>query len=159
MFYIISGGDNLKKQKLVLRGLFVSILTFALMGPMTALADPAATTVDGVGNYYVTGDAYPSSIAITGYNSRETNLYTNITFTTTETIGPTQTPTFHYYISIYDGNGDILGSYGSEASPIAAIGNEGQASKTVTNLMVSLTDDLTAQFRVVVIVTSIDITP
>lgn len=110
------------------------------------------TTVEGQGNYFVTGESYPTSIQMAGYNSRDKKLYMNLDLKTTKTVGSTQTASFHYFIEVFDGGGGVLGTAGSFDIPETVSGIAGADTATVTNKEVVLANVLTAAYRTVITV-------
>lgn len=128
-------------------------------GGIVALAgDPAQQYAEGVGNYFVTGESYPTSIIIAGYNARDQKLYLNLEFETTKNtivpVEPTETVTFNYYVQVLDGQGVLLGNIGTDAAPTTTEAT-GQATAEAINKEISLTSSLTTQFRTVVTVQSV----
>ncbi len=123
-----------------------------------ALATPEQKTVEGQGDYFVTGESYPTAIQMAGYNSRDKILYTNFDLETTKTVEVEETAEFKYFIEVFNNNGEVLGTAGSFAEPEAKSGNAGENTATVTNKEVVLApDDLTAGYRSVITVKEVDI--
>ncbi len=138
--------------------LTAAFLSLAMILPVTAYAaEPADTTVEGVGNYYVTGESYPSIITLAGYNSRDNILYNNLTMETTKAVTTGNVATFSYYIEVFNASGENIGGVGSADTPETVTGADGATTVAVSNKAIALTDNLTAQFNVVVVVTSVTV--
>ena len=125
-------------KKLVYKlGLALSLmLTFNIA--TIVLAAPAQTTVEGEGTHFVTGESFPSKLQVSGYNSRDTKLYLNIELTTTKPVTG-KTPTFNYFIDVFDNNGAVLGSAGNITTPETKAGTSGVSTVNVINKEVILT--------------------
>jgi len=134
----------------------IVVLAFAASLGAVALAQPAQLTVEGQGDYFVTGESYPKSIQMAGYNSRDDKLYLNFGLETTKTVETTQTATFNYFVEVFDGNGAVLGTVGSYIAPLTAAGSAGVKTATVTNKEVGLSS-LTAAYRTVITVKEVTI--
>lgn len=148
----------MNKIKNIIKRVIVCTLTLSLMIPFsTYAADPEEVTVEGIGNYFVTGESYPTDITFSGYNSRDTLLYTNIAFETTKTVDAGKVATFSYYVEVYDTNGALIGGVGNATTPETVAGAAGATTASVANKLLTLTSALTAQYKVVVIVTSVAI--
>ena len=118
---------------------------------------PAQLTVEGQGDYFVTGESYPTKIQVAGYDSRAKKLYLNFDLETTKTVEPTQTATFNYFVEVFNGSGTVLGTVGSYDQPQTASGSAGATTATVTNKEVGLSSALTSAYRVVITVKEVTI--
>lgn len=143
----MKGGKTLRR----IAGIIVGVV-FAASLSVLAFAQPAQYTVEGQGDYFVTGESYPTRIQLAGYNSRDQKLYLNFDLETTKTVGATQTATFNYFVEVFDGNGVALGTVGSYNAPVTAASSTGAKTTTVANKEVSLGSDLTVAYRVVITV-------
>lgn len=149
---------NLLKRNRIFKLLTAAVLSLTMILPLTAYsAEPADTTVEGVGNYFVTGESYPTIITLTGYNSRDKIMYNNLTMETTKLVNAGSTATFHYYIEVYDADGGLIGNTGTAAVPETVTGADGATSVVIGNKAISLSGILTSQFKVVVTVTEVTI--
>lgn len=149
---------SLKKGNKVAKFVLTAALAASLIIPTVAFAaDPESTTVEGVGNYYVTGESYPTVITLAGYNSRDKEMYNNLTFETTKTVTAGQTATFNYYVEIFDAAGNKIGNVGTETTPETVAGAAGATTASVNNKEITLSASLTSQFKIVAIVTSVTI--
>lgn len=142
------------KNGKTLRRVVAVIVVLAFAASLGAVA--LAQTVEGQGDYFVTGESYPTSIQMAGYNSRDGKLYLNFGLETTKTVGGTQTATFKYFVEVFDGAGGVLGTVGSYDAPETVAGGTGATTATVTNKEVGLSS-LTAAYRVVITVKEVTI--
>jgi hypothetical protein len=142
------------KNGKTLRRVVAVIVVLAFAASLGAVA--LAQTVEGQGDYFVTGESYPTSIQMAGYNSRDGKLYLNFDLETTKTVGTTQTATFKYFVEVFDGNGAVLGTVGSYDVPETAAGIAGATTATVTNKEVGLSS-FTAAYRTVITVKEVTI--
>lgn len=111
----------------------------------------AMDEIEGLANYVSTGRAYPTIIEMTGYNSRDKKVYLNAKFhTDINTTG--KTATFYYFIKIYDGNGTAIGSYGDISSSYSVSATAGAQDVFIQNQIVSLSQELPAAHRIVIII-------
>jgi hypothetical protein len=148
----------MNKKTIFKRGMIIiSALALLLIIPFTVFAEPTETTVEGVGNYFVTGESYPSAIALSGYNSRDLHLYSNVTLTTTKTVDVGETATFSYYVEVYDTSGNLIGGLGNATTPQTEVATTGESTADVDNMDITLSGALTAEFKVVIIVTNVAI--
>ena len=139
-------------HKLILALSLVLTFNFAT----TALAAPAQNTVEGEGTHFVTGESFPSKLQVSGYNSRDNKLYLNIDLTTTKSVIG-KTPTFNYYIDVFDNNGVLLGNAGNTTIPESKIGTSGVSTESVLNKEVILSSSLTAAYQAVVTVDHVEL--
>lgn len=121
-----------------------------------ALAEPAQITVEGQGDYFVTGESYPVMIQVAGYNSRDNIYYLTFILKTTKTVEPGQTATFNYFIEVFDGTGTELGSAGSLDTPLQVAAGVGADEVVIKNQALVLTG-LPAGYRVVITVKAVNI--
>lgn len=126
---------------------------------VTAPLEGDVKTVEGISKYIVTGESYASNIEFTGYNSRDRKFYTNLTAETTKTIAASKVATFNYEINIFDGTSTLLGQLGRYATPQIIQAAVGSQTVQINNQVVTLTSPLTTQFKEVVIIDSVIITP
>ena len=77
-------------------------------------------------------------------------------FTTTRTVTG-KTPTFNYYINIFDGNGSLLGNAGNITTPEANVGTMATATTTIANKEIILTTPLSAAYRTIVTIDSVQL--
>lgn len=149
----MKSGKTLRRVVAVVAG-----LVFAASFAAVALAQgPAQYTVEGQGDYFVTGESYPARIQMAGYNSRDKKLYLNFDLETTKAVGTDQTATFKYFVEVFDGNGAVLGTVGSYDSPVTVAGSAGEDTATVTNKEAGLGSPLTAAYRAVITVKEVTI--
>lgn len=122
-----------------------------------AQTSPAQLIVEGQGDYFVTGESYPTRIQMAGYSSRDNKLYLNFDLETTKS--GTGRATFKYFVEVFDGDGAVLGTVGSYNVPVEASGTEqNPKTATVTNKEVDLgSNSLTAAYRVVITVKEVTI--
>ncbi|MCB2293654.1 DUF3494 domain-containing protein [Clostridium algoriphilum] len=116
-------------------------------------------TVEGFNYYFVTGESYASNIKFVGYNSRNKKFYTNITAGTTKTVSAGGVAIFNYGIHIFDGTSKLLGNLGSYATPQTIEAAANSQTVQVKNNIVTLTSPLTTEFREVVTIDSVSVTP
>ncbi|HEY8805305.1 MAG TPA: ice-binding family protein [Clostridium sp.] len=116
-------------------------------------------TVEGFSYYFVTGESYASNIQFAGYNSRDKKVYTNLTAETTKTVAAGKVATFDYEINVFDGTSKLLGNLGSYGTPQTIEVAAGSQTVKENNQVVTLSSPLTAQFREVVTIDSVTITP
>lgn len=130
-----------------LNKLLILTLVFLLSMYSYALADPEPMqrSVDGQGDYFVTGDAFPTDIQIAGYDSRDKELYIN--FEVAPTVGAIDG--FVYVLQTFDSAGNQIGNVGTfDATEVVAEGYE----VTNENFVIS-GDGLPAHYRVVITIT------
>lgn len=142
------------KNGKTLRRVVAVIVLLAFAASLGAVA--LAQTVEGQGDYFVTGESYPTSIQMAGYSSRDKKLYLNFGLKTDKTVGAGQIATFNYFVEVFDGNGAVLGTVGSYDVPVTAGGSAGATTATVTNKEVVLSS-LTAAYRTVITVKEVTI--
>lgn len=123
----------------------------------SALAQPAQITVEGQGDYFVTGESYPTSIQMAGYNSRDDKLYMTFELETTKAVDVAEVATFGYFIEVFDGDGEEIGNAGTYAAPETVAGAAGAQTASVTNEEIDIAPALTAAFRAVITVKEVTI--
>ena len=126
--------------------LIAAILTIALTSPVKA-QEPAQETYNGVGSVTYTGDAYPTSIVLAGYDVEGSRIWLNIVFYTTNTL-TNEKGNWTYKVEIFDATSNLIGSYEAYV-----IGDVNATTVSVADLEISLTTTLTAEFKIVVTVT------
>ena len=144
-------------MKKVLKPLLSIFTAFTLLLIATTSSVKAAApdnkTVEGEGNHFVTGQSYPSAITVVGYDVINDKYYLNFTLTTTKT-----TPTdVNYFIDIFKDDGNRIGNIGDYENPEPAPMTT--ASLTITNKVVTLSEDLTAKYSLIITVKSVETTP
>ena len=136
--------------------ILVILITFASI--FLAFAEPPEQkTVEGQGYYYITGESYPTTIAITGYNSRDKIMYVNVELETTKSIPVNNVADFYYLIEVYDPMSILMGSVGSHDIPMKKSAVIGEKTVQIPNHVINLSMPLPAQNRIVVTVTEVDI--
>lgn len=142
-------------KKLCWTTLIITVM-FLLSTITIAGAAPCNETVEGEGNHFVTGGAYPADIYVTGYDVTNNKLYVNFTLETTTSVDVAETATFNYYVEIFDDSASNIGNDGTYESSSTVAGNAGDESKTVTNKEISV-GTLTAEYRLLITVKSVSI--
>lgn len=139
--------------------LVVSIIIIALLFTQTLLAaaEPEKKTVEGQGYYFNTGQSYPTSISIIGYNSRDNILYINTELETSRVVSPIETATFNYIIEIYNDAGALLGNAGDFTIPIVQPAALGANTVQILKRNINMTLPLTAQNSVVITIESVNV--
>ncbi|OEF97367.1 hypothetical protein [Desulfuribacillus alkaliarsenatis] len=135
----------------------IGIVVFAtVFGQTYTKATPFNETVEGAGNYFILGTSYPTSIQIAGYDARADMIYLNFRLETTKSIGINETPTFYYFVEIFDNESRLLANLGSfsdlEEAPAYEAGND---FVSLEHINLQLSSPLTTSYRVVVTVESI----
>lgn len=135
--------------------LVILLLVTILLFSATAVLAYNDVTVAGDSTHFSEGNAYPSQIQIAGYDAKNDKLYLNFTLTTTEDMTGV-TPTFEYYVSVFDGTsgseGTVLGTSGSYSTPNSKTGSLGVQSATVTNEELISITAFPAAYRIVITV-------
>lgn len=126
--------------------IFLAILLIATASIVKAAPAPENQTVEGEGNHFVTGESFPSSINVVGYDVTNNKYYLNFTLTTTKT-----TPaTVEYYIDVFNEAGTKLETDGDySATTTAAMSGQ---TLDIKNKVVSLTGPLTAKYSLIITV-------
>lgn len=137
------------KRPLKLTLAIISLTVLLLTSTLITFAQPAEQTVEGSGNYFVTGESYPTQIRLVGYNSRDNKLYLNLQLETTKTVATGQVVTFNYFVDIFNDSAVALGNLGSYDTPEQISGSAGQQTVSVTNKEITLSGNLTAEYRIV----------
>jgi hypothetical protein len=112
--------------------------------------------IEGLGNYNVKGNAYPSIIEMTGYNSKKRQLHFDISLHTDLDVTD-KVATFHYYIKVYNENGIEIGNIGDINSATSITAASGVQDVNLYNQVITLNQDLPNSYRIVAIVESITI--
>ncbi len=148
--------NRMKNKNMILKVLTSTlIISLIVFNSLVIFAEPINITVEGEGNYFVTGESYPTMIQIAGYNSRDNKLYINSDFVTNKTVEAAEAATFNYYIEIFNGLGTELGNLGSYDVPDEAIAAVGETTVSIVNEEISLTSPLTAENRTVITIKSV----
>lgn len=129
------------------------LLTFVVIfTPILVIyAQPDNQTVEGEASHIVTGESFPSSVSFTGYDVTNDKYYLNFTLETTKTI-TTETPTFKYYIDIYNSSNASIGNDGTYDTPTTVVGTASTATKDVTGKEITLSGSLTSEYRLIITV-------
>lgn len=114
----------------------------------------AIEDIEGEGFHSSTGESYPTSLQIQGYNSKAGELYISTTLYTSKSVQVSQKITFSYYIDVFNNAGEKVGSYGTEANPRTSTGSN---SLKVDNLKIPIALPLTNEYRIVITIKSADI--
>jgi len=137
-------------------GLTVVTLLTAIALIAAFMSTPVLATVqetnNGVGYVTYTGDAYPTSIVDAGYDVEGSTMWLNIDFeagNAPETAGNAWE--FTYDVEIFDDTSELIGSLTGQT----ATGAADETTASATDLEVTLTGTLTAEFRIVVTVTAL----
>ena len=128
----------------------IALIVASTCSPVLAQAQPEQETNNGVGYVTYTGDAYPTSIVDAGYDAEGQKMWLNIDFEATTAPTANMAWNWSYTVEIFDTNSNLIGS---KTGYVVGAANATTAS--VTNLDVTLTSTLTAEFRIVVTVTDL----
>ena len=150
--------NKFAKKALKLFGVFSLVFTLLSVSTIYA-ADPIQSTVEGTSNYFVTGESYVSDIVFSGYNSRDSKTYLNMAFETKKTVAAGKTATFNYYVEVFDNAGTKIGGVGTSLAPETITTADGATTADLKNKLVTMTSALTAEYRVVVTVKNVTVTP
>jgi hypothetical protein len=111
-------------------------------------------TIEGSQEYTSTGTSYPTDIEMAGYNTRDKLLFLNSRLITNKnTTG--KTPTFYYFISIFDQNSNVIGTLGDYDNPMSIVGTLNEPSVELTNEIITLNTDLTKAYRILIVIKSV----
>lgn len=154
-----NGGEYMKSKKGILKVVLATAIAMSLilLNSLILYSQPSNMTIEGEDSYFVTGESYPTTIQVAGYNSRDNLLYINSDFETTKTVQAGETATFSYYIEVFDSSGAELGTLGSYATPETVPAAVGATTVSVTNEAVTLTGALTAGNRTIVTIKGVAI--
>jgi len=136
---------------------YTSGLRSAETSTSNAMIIKAVEEVEGQGIYITTGESYPTRIQVVGYNSKDRELYLNVDLTTFRPVGSSDNVKFHYFIEIFDGDGNMIGHLGSISSPLSEMSSTGSNSLTIKNSATTLDTSLPSDYSIVVTVESVDI--
>lgn len=145
----------MKKNKFF--AIMLSMFLIAFINFSNVSAEPYNVTIEGQGNNFVTGESYAEDITFTGFNVRDSKYYINYDLVTEKAV--TTTADFDYFIELYNDSSSLIGNDGSYAAPTTGTTTEGADSDTlsVTNKEITLTDTLTAEYRLIITVKSVTI--
>lgn len=114
----------------------------------------ALEDIEGYGSFAVSGHSYPSKIEMTGYQARSRELHLSTTLQTELNVTG-KTAIFHYFITVFDSQGDEIGSLGDYTSPLAASAPTGVNRLEINHLSIPLAVDLPNLYRIVVTVSKL----
>lgn len=133
----------------------VTILDGGFSGSGSETSNPmtvkALKEVEDLNRFTVSGDSYPLSISMTGYNAREKELHLKAVLHTEADVGA-QTVTFEYFVVILDQLGQPIGNLGTYENPLKIRAPAGVPSVELKNLVLSVPQGLPKTYKIIILV-------